>query len=128
MRVLLDTHAFLWWIEDDPRLSERVREIVADERNEVLFSVVSAWEIVIKVGVGKLTLADAPGKFIPDQISRNDMEILPMRLAHALGVHELPNHHEDPFDRLLVAQALVEEIPLLSLDPEVARYPIEVVW
>lgn len=128
MRVLLDTHAFLWWVEDSPKLSERARETIADERNEVLFSVVSAWEIVMKVGVGKLALDEAPERMIPDQIARNDMEILPMRMSHALRVHDLPDHHKDPFDRLLVAQALDEGTPLVSGDPEVSRYPAEVVW
>ncbi len=128
MRVLLDTHAFLWWIEDAPRLSGRAREAIADEGNEILFSVVSAWEIVVKVGVGKLALDEAPERIIPEQIGRNDMEILPIKLDHALRVHELPNHHKDPFDRLLVAQALDEGIPIISVDPEVARYPVEVVW
>ncbi len=67
MRVLLDTHAFLWWVEDDPKLSERAREAIADEANEILFSVVSAWEMVVKVGVGKLELPDAPGTIIPSK-------------------------------------------------------------
>lgn len=127
MRALLDTHVFLWWVDDSPKLSERSRDIIADEHNEILFSVVSAWEIVIKVGVGKLSLTDPPDTFIPEQLSQNDMEILPMSLDHALRVHELPDHHKDPFDRLLVAQSLVEGIPVISADPGVSRYPVEVI-
>lgn len=125
--MLLDTHVFLWWVDDSPKLSERSRDIIADEHNEILFSVVSAWEIVIKVGVGKLSLTDPPDTFIPEQLSQNDMEILPMSLDHALRVHELPDHHKDPFDRLLVAQSLVEGIPVISADPGVSRYPVEVI-
>ena len=128
MRVLLDTHAFLWWISDSPELSDRAREVMADERNDLLFSVVSGWEISIKAGVGKLTLTDVPVKFVAGQVSGNGMEVLPIHLDHALRVYDLPNHHQDPFDRLLVAQALVEEVPLVSGDVEVSRYPVETIW
>ena len=128
MRILLDTHVFLWWISDSPRLSAFAREAIADERNEVVFSVVSGWEIVIKAGVGKLELPDTPEKFLTEQISRNDVEVLPMYLRHALRVRALPDHHRDPFDRLLVAQAAVEGVPLVSADPEVSRYPVEALW
>lgn len=128
MRVLLDTHAFLWWISDSSELSGRAREFMADERNDLLFSVVSAWEISIKAGVGKLDLPDSPGKFVAGQVSGNGMEVLPIYLDHALRVYDLPNHYQDPFDRLLVAQALVEELPLVSGDAEVSRYPVETIW
>lgn len=128
MRILLDTNVFLWWVEDSPKLSDRARGVIADERNEVLFSVVSGWEMVVEVGVGKLALDEAPGAFIPEQIARNQLEILPMSLDHVLRVHDLPDHHKAPFDRLLVAQALVEEVPIVSANPEIARYPVEVLW
>jgi PIN domain nuclease of toxin-antitoxin system len=126
--MLLDTHVFLWWISDSPRLSKVAREVIADERNEVVFSVVSGWEIVIKAGVGKLELPDTPEKFLTEQLSCNDMEVLPMYLRHALRVHDLPDHHRDPFDRLLVAQAAAEGVPLISADPQLSRYPIETLW
>ncbi len=128
MRTLLDTHAFLWWISDSPELSERAREVMADERNELLFSVVSGWEIAVKAGLGKLELPDVPAKFVTGQISSNDIEVLPIYLAHAMRVHDLPEYHRDPFDRLLVAQALVEELPLISGDQEISRYPVETIW
>lgn len=128
MRALLDTHAFLWWVSDSPNLSEVARETIADERNEVVFSVVSAWEIVIKASVGKLDLPGTPEKFLTGQLSRNDVEVLPMYLRHALHVHALPDHHRDPFDRLLVAQAIVEDVPLVSADPQLSKYAVEVVW
>ena len=126
--MLLDTQAFLWWIANSPELSDVAREIIADERNEPIFSAVSGWEIAMKAGVGKLELPGSPEKFVTGQLSRNDLEVLPIYLSHALRVYALPDHHRDPFDRLLVAQAIVEEMPLLSADPRIARYPVEVVW
>jgi len=126
--MLLDTHVFLWWISDSTKLSNLARETIADERNEPIFSVVSGWEIAIKVGVGKLELPDTPGKFVTEQISRNDVEVLPIYLGHALRLHALPDHHRDPFDRLLAAQAIVEGIPLLSADLHLSQYPVEVIW
>jgi len=128
VRVLLDTHAFLWWISDSPKLSDVARDAIADERTRPIFSVVSGWEITIKAGVGKLEIPVSPEKFLYEQLSRNDFEILPISLRHALHVCELADHHQDPFDRLLVAQAEVEGLPLLSTDPEISRYPVEVIW
>ncbi len=128
MRVLLDTHTFLWWISDSPKLSDVAREAIADERTQPIFSVVSGWEITIKAGVGKLEIPGSPGRFLSEQLSRNDVEILPIYLRHALRVYDLPDHHKDPFDRLLVAQAVLEKLPILSADPEISRYPVETVW
>ena len=128
MRALLDTHAFLLWISESPKLSGGAREFMADENNELLFSVVSGWEIAIKVGVGKLGLPDVPAKFLAGQISVNGMEVLPIYFDHALRVAVLPDHHQDPFDRLLVAQALVEELPVVSGDGAISRYPVETIW
>lgn len=128
MRVLLDTHAFLWWILESPKLSELAWEAIADESNELLFSVVSGWEISIKVGVGKLELPDVPRDFVTEQVLLNDLKVLPVSLDHALRVYELPDHHQDPFDRLLVSQALAEETPILSADPAIRRYPVETIW
>lgn len=128
MRILLDTHALLWWVIDSPKLSDTAREIIASEHNEPIFSVVSAWEIAIKVGVGKLDLPDPPEKFVAEQLSRNALEVLPIHLRHALGVYNLPDHHRDPFDRLLVAQAVAEDLAILTADPLVARYPVQTIW
>ncbi|MGH3148107.1 MAG: type II toxin-antitoxin system VapC family toxin [Rubrobacter sp.] len=93
---MLVTHTFLWWVSDSPNLSEGVREIIADERNELVFSVVSGWEIAIKAGVGKLKLPDAPEQFVTEQLSRNDFRVMPIHLKHALRLHDLPDHHRDP--------------------------------
>lgn len=128
MRALLDTHAFLWWTTDSPRLSDRAREVIADGRNELFFSAASGWEIAIKAGLGRLEVPEDLGRFMSEQLSRNAFEVLPVHLSHALRVHALPDHHRDPFDRLLVAQSLLEELPILSADPRIAFYPVEVVW
>ncbi len=128
MRVLLDTHAFLWWISDSPELSDAAREAIADQRNAPIFSAVSGWEIAIKAGLGRLELPDSPAKFVNEQLSQNGLEVLPIHLRHALGVYGLPDHHRDPFDRLLVAQAVVERLPILTADPEIPRYPVETLW
>ena len=128
MRVLLDTHAFLWWVADSPKLSADARELIANEQNEPIFSVVSAWEIAIKASVGKLELPQPPEKFVAEQISRNALDVLPIHLRHALGIHGLPDHHRDLFDRLLIAQAVVENFAILTADPLVTKYPIQTIW
>ena len=128
MRVLLDTHAFLWWIGDDPRLSERAREVFSDGDNDLVFSAASGWEIAIKARLGRLHVPGDLNTYLVRQLTENYTSVLPVHLSHALRVHALPDHHRDPFDRLLVVQAIVEEMPLLSADPRIARYPVEVVW
>ena len=128
MKALLDTHAFLWWISDDPRLSGRAREIIADGRNELYFSAASGWEISIKAGLGRLEVPEDLQRFISVQLSRNAFQSLPIYLRHALHTRALPGHHRDPFDRILVSQAILEELPLLSADSQISRYHVEVVW
>ena len=128
MRLLLDTHAFLWWISDSLELSDDAREAIADGRNAPIFSVVSGWEIAIKADLGKLELPDPPAKFVNEQLTRNELEVLPIHLRHALNVYGLPDHHRDPFDRLLISQAVLERLPIVTADPEISRYPVEIVW
>lgn len=128
MKALLDTHTFLWWITDDQRLSYRVREIISDSTNEVLFSVASSWEIAIKARLGRLQLPDDPEIFIPEQLELNAIEVLPLQIEYALRVYQLPSHHRDPFDHLLIAQAQLEKLPILTADPLISRYPVEVIW
>jgi PIN domain nuclease of toxin-antitoxin system len=128
MKVLLDTHTFLWWITDDPKLSLRAREIFADGNNELLLSAASGWEISIKVQIGRLRLPADPQHFIPDQLSINAIRSLPIQMNHVLHVSTLPNHHQDPFDRLSVAQAQLEELPILSADPQIGKYQVDVIW
>lgn len=128
MRLLLDTHAFLWWVADDPQLSERAKDLIADGSNEVFFSVASAWEIVVKASLGRLKLEDDPETFLDDQLEANAFEVLPIHLRHALAIAGLPDLHRDPFDRILVAQAISESMSILSGDERVTAYPVGVVW
>src|SRR5579864_6284606 len=124
MRALLDTQTFLWWIDDDARLSERCREIISNGRNEVLFSAVSAWEIAVKTRRGRLVLPRETEPYVREQVARNRFEVLPIYLSHALRVSLLPDHHKDPFVRMLVSQAQVENLTILTADSEIARYPV----
>jgi PIN domain nuclease of toxin-antitoxin system len=128
VRILLDTHAFLWWNEANPTLSKRARGVLSNPRNVLVLSVMSAWEMVIKTRAGKLRLPEPPSVYIPTRAAHYGIEILPVSLAHVLAAESLPPHHRDPFDRLLVAQAGVEQIPILSADPQVRQYSVEVVW
>ena len=128
MKVLLDTHTFLWWIIDHPKLSSRVREIIGDGNNELFVSAASGWEIAIKAQLGRLQLPDEPQRFILEQLSLNAIQSLPIKISHALHVFSLPNHHRDPFDRILISQAQLEGLPILTADPQIALYPVEIIW
>lgn len=128
MRVLLDTHTFLWWNTDDSRLSPKVRDLIADGRNEIYLSVASAWEIAIKAARGSLILPEPPEQYVPSRLRLHRMLVLAIQLRHALMVYDLPMIHRDPFDRLLIAQSRLEDLPLLTIDPEIIQYGIEVVW
>lgn len=128
MRALLDTHAFLWWITNDPRLSRKVHEIISDSENELFLSVSSGWEMAIKVGLGRLQLPPNLEHFILEQMALNAIESLPVQMSHALHVYKLPAHHRDPFDRMLIAQAQLENLPILTVDPQIARYSVKVIW
>lgn len=128
MKILLDTHAFLWWVFDDERLSARARRAIGDPRNEVLVSAVSGWEIAVKAAAGRLELPDPPDHFVPEQLRANAFGAMPLTMSHALAVSRLPGLHADPFDRLLISQAIVERSTLVSADAEIARYPVKVTW
>jgi PIN domain nuclease of toxin-antitoxin system len=128
MRLLLDTHAFIWWIDDDARLSTAARVLLQDRANGVFVSIASIWEIAIKVGIGRLR---APGElraFLADQIAKAGFSILPIAFDHVVAVHALPQHHGDPFDRLLIAQCREEDLSLVSRDGKFAPYDVELVW
>ncbi len=128
MKALLDTHTFLWWITNDPRLSERARQIMADPGNELLLSAASGWEIAIKARLGKLKLPDDLQGFVVEQLRINAVQVLPVQMAHALHVVALPDHHRDPFDRMLVAQGQLEDLAIVTDDPLIARYAITALW
>lgn len=121
---LLDTHIFLWWIADDPRLPPSTRQIISDPRNTLYFSAASAWEMAIKTQIGKLTLEGAPDAFLATHLNRNQVETMEVQISHAVRVFHLPMHHRDPFDRLLIAQSQVEGIPILTGDPRIRMYDV----
>ena len=129
MRVLLDTHAFLWWITDDPRLSANARQIISNGTNELFLSAPSAWEIAIKAGLGRLRFKENNlERFIAGQLTLNTINSLSININHALRVNILDPHHRDPFDRLLVAQAQLEVLPILTSDPLFKLYSVTVLW
>ncbi len=128
MRVLLDTHAFIWWVTNNSQLSDAARACIADSDNNVFLSTASAWEIVIKVNIGKLILPEPPKSYIPSRLASNQFESLPIQMNHVLQVTALPNHHRDPFDRLLIAQSQAEEMPILTADYLIVQYSVNVIW
>jgi PIN domain nuclease of toxin-antitoxin system len=128
VRVLLDTHTFLWWNTNDPQLSTLARSTIADCENEVFLSAASAWEIAIKAARGRLTLPEPPERYVTERMARHRIQALPIHLSHALHIHTLPLLHTDPFDRLLVAQSQLERMPLLTTDAEIVRYGVQVIW
>ena len=128
MKLLIDTHAFLWLMGEPERLSHKALEACQDRENELYLSVVSAWEIKIKQGLGKLKLESPLRTIIEQQQEKNDFKILAVELKHVLALGELPPHHTDPFDRLLIAQAQIEDAYLVSSDPQFAKYPVKLCW
>lgn len=128
MRALLDTHTFLWWTTDDPQLSPRGREIIGDASNQLFLSTASGWEMAIKARLGKLHLPNDLESFVTGQLVINSIESVPVQMSHALHTYALPDYHRDPFDRLLVAQARLENLPILTADPQISRYSVEVIW
>lgn len=128
MKVLIDTHTFLWWNTEAPQLSARAREIIADGRNEVFLSAASAWEIAIKTAKGKLTLPEDPARYVVSRMGLYRFQALPVQVSHALRVYDLPRHHDDPFDRLLIAQSQIEGLPLITADTEIKKYEVEILW
>jgi len=128
MKLLLDTHTFLWWDNEPSKLSKNVYDLCQDPSNELLLSLVSIWEIQIKAQLGKLTLRTALSQIVTDQQSQNGITLLQITLPHILTLQNLPMHHRDPFDRLLISQAQNEGASLLSKDSEFADYGVGVIW
>jgi len=125
MRVLLDTHVLLWWVHDASRLRKETRALFADPANELLWSAGSTWELAIKAALGKLRIEEPMHAFVTRMMIEQGLTALPVHHAHAARIAELPSHHRDPFDRLLVAQALVEDVPLLTADSALTAYGVE---
>lgn len=128
MKLLLDTHAVIWWVWDDPQLSERALETIGSPENRKLVSVASCWEIAIKVSIGKLRLGQPSDEFLARQLHENGFELLPILLEEAAAVENLPFHHRDPFDRLLVCQALHGGFPIVSADVSLDACGVSRIW
>jgi PIN domain nuclease of toxin-antitoxin system len=128
VKLLLDTHTFIWWDSDPSQLSPQVLELCQDQTNILILSVVSAWEIQIKSQLGKLKLNLPLAELIENQQRINDVQVLPTKLEHILELDNLPLHHKDPFDRLLIAQANIENSVLLSKDRAFSAYSVQVIW
>jgi PIN domain nuclease of toxin-antitoxin system len=126
--VLVDTHTFIWDLLDDPKSSRLARQILKSNEHELVFSLVSLWEIAIKMKTGKLNAIGSSVAYIRGQMDDYGMELLPIRYDHVLNLEQLPHHHGDPFDRLLIAQALTESLPILTADAVFKRYGANVIW
>jgi PIN domain nuclease of toxin-antitoxin system len=126
--LLLDTQAMLWFFWDDPKLSADAKDRIQDANNRKLVSIASCWEIALKAGLGKLDLGEPSGAFLPREIARNNFELLPISLEHATAVETLPHHHRDPFDRLLIAQAMVDGLQIVGADIAFDQYDIVRLW
>ena len=127
MKVLLDTHCWLWMLAAPERFGESARQLVSDSHTALYLSAASSWEIGIKFSLGKLDLPESPTTFVPKRIERTGVLPLFITHTHALRASELPYHHRDPFDRLLVAQAQLEDLPLLTADRNLAAYDLELI-
>ena len=128
MKLLLDTHAFLWMISDDAGLSVAARQAIVAEDNEVWLSSASAWEIAIKYSLGKLPLPEEPDRFLPRMRERSGVALLPISEAEVCQIHRLPPLHRDPFDRVLVAQANCHGMVIVTDDAVIGRYPVQTLW
>jgi PIN domain nuclease of toxin-antitoxin system len=128
MRYLLDTHAFLWFVLDDQRISTAAKSIIEDSKNKIYFSAASAWEIAIKTKLARLKIKGDFDSFIIEQLSTNSFVPLSITISHSLYTKRLPQVHKDPFDRIMIAQSIVEDLPLISKDKEIRKYKIKAVW
>lgn len=127
MRVLIDTNIFLWFIAGSDRLSDSARRTIADIENELLLSVASLWEIAIKSSLGKLELLRPFDQLIPEQLEINEIDVLPIELSHLSRIINLPLHHRDPFDRLIIAQSIVENLPIITSDAKFQQYSVQII-
>lgn len=128
MKALLDTYTFLWWNLDAPQLSDGARAFLQDGRHEIFLSAASAWEIAIKASKGRLDLPEPPDLYVARRLTLHRLTPLPIQLSHTLHVYHLPAIHADPFDRLLVAQSQLENLPLITADPNIGRYNVPIIW
>ena len=127
MKAILDTHAFLWALAGDARMSRHARDVFAGSA-DLFLSMASIWEILIKVQSGKLNLPQPAGPYVLSRLAENRIKTLPISIDHLLAIERLPRHHRDPFDRMLIAQSMEEDWPIITADPMFKRYPIQVIW
>ena len=128
MKYLLDTHAFLWFVSDDNRLSSKARTLIKNNKNEIYFSAVSAWEMSIKSRLRRLTIKEELEPFIVKQLAENNFSTLSITIFHSIYTSKLPKIHKDPFDRMLIAQSNVEQMSLISKDKDIKKYKVPIVW
>lgn len=128
MRMLLDTHTFLWFVTDSPRLSDRARAVIRHSEVDAVISTATLWEMAIKVSRNRLTFDKPFEQFIPEQLKHNDIDVLRISFEHVAEVARLPHHHGDPFDRLMIAQLIIEQIPIVGVDQAFDAYTINRIW
>ena len=128
MTLLLDTHAFLWFCQGDTALSTTATALLRDPANRKLLSVASCWEIAIKAGLRKLALGEPSRTYLSAALARTGFEVLPITVEHVTAVESLPMNHKDPFDRLLIAQGIIEDLPIVGSDAAFDAYPVKRLW
>ncbi|MDQ3635510.1 MAG: type II toxin-antitoxin system VapC family toxin [Acidobacteriota bacterium] len=128
MKLLLDSHTFIWWRDETHKLSSTALTEISNPQNDVFLSVVTAWELQIKISLNKFSIKGGLGNAIKDEQQSNGFQILPVELSHALYLENLPPHHKDPFDRLLISQAIVENMSLISTDSSFGKYKVKLLW
>ena len=128
MKILLDTHIFLWLITDNDRLSDKSKQAFINSDNELFFSIASYWEICIKISIGKLKLSKNWDKIIKDELMVNSVKLLPISTEHCFQITQLPFHHRDPFDRIIISQAIIEKMHIMTIDSYFSQYEVNIVW
>ena len=128
MKLLLDSHTFIWWRDEKHKLSPTAFTEISNANNDVFLSVATVWEIQIKIALNKFKIKNGLESAIKDEQQNNNFQILPIELSHALYLENLPLHHKDPFDRLLISQAIVEKMTLVSADTNLAKYQANLLW
>jgi PIN domain nuclease of toxin-antitoxin system len=128
MKLLLDTHTFIWFVFNAADLPASTRDLLEDEASDLYFSHASVWEMAIKVSIGKFSFSQRVTDLVEAQTQKDDIQLLPIKLSHLDLIESLPLHHKDPFDRLLIAQAQVENLPVVSIDDAFDRYGINRIW
>jgi PIN domain nuclease of toxin-antitoxin system len=128
LKYLLDTHALLWIVSGDSRLSKKARSVYLDEANAIFASMATIWELAVKISLKKMEITGGLSDFVTEHVHGNSMELLPIQLAHCCQLQTLAFHHRDPFDRMIIAQAIVERLTIISADKEFDPYPIKRIW